>query len=122
MPQQRTTMMEPPIEVLMDKVGSKFGLVALAAMRGRQINSYYNQLGQGVGTLIPPQVASVARKPLSIAFEEIAADKIVPVWDAEKGSDAHEDASGDLSLSASDGGSVSEEAEGAVDGPADDAS
>jgi DNA-directed RNA polymerase subunit omega len=26
---------------------------------------------------VPPQVASTARKPLSIAFEEIAADKIV---------------------------------------------
>jgi len=26
---------------------------------------------------VPPQVSSVARKPLSIAFEEIAADKIV---------------------------------------------
>ena len=30
--------------------------------------------------MVPPQVTSVARKPLSIAFEEIAADKIVPVW------------------------------------------
>ena len=27
--------------------------------------------------MIPPQVSSVARKPLSIAFEEISADKIV---------------------------------------------
>ena len=27
--------------------------------------------------MIPPQVTSVARKPLSIAFEEIAVDKIV---------------------------------------------
>ena len=26
--------------------------------------------------MVPPQVSSVARKPLSIAFEEIAADKI----------------------------------------------
>ena len=29
--------------------------------------------------MVPPQVSSVARKPLSIAFEEIAADKIVKV-------------------------------------------
>jgi DNA-directed RNA polymerase subunit K/omega len=29
--------------------------------------------------MVPPQVTSVARKPLSIAFEEIAADKIVAV-------------------------------------------
>jgi DNA-directed RNA polymerase subunit omega len=27
--------------------------------------------------MVPPQVSSVARKPLSIGFEEIAADKIV---------------------------------------------
>ncbi len=75
-------MMDPPIEVLMEKVGSKFGLVALAAKRGRQINSYYNQLGEGLGAIVPPQVTSVARKPLSIAFEEVAADKIVPVWES----------------------------------------
>ena len=36
-----------------------------------------NQLGDGLGHMIPPQVSSVARKPLSIAFEEIAQDKIV---------------------------------------------
>ncbi len=29
--------------------------------------------------MIPPQVSSTARKPLSIAFEEIAVDKIVKV-------------------------------------------
>jgi DNA-directed RNA polymerase subunit omega len=29
--------------------------------------------------MVPPQVSSVARKPLSIAFEEIAADKIVKI-------------------------------------------
>ncbi|CAB5023318.1 unannotated protein [freshwater metagenome] len=29
--------------------------------------------------MVPPQVSSVARKPLSIAFEEIAADKVVRV-------------------------------------------
>ena len=29
--------------------------------------------------MVPPQVSSVARKPLSIAFEEIAAEKIVKI-------------------------------------------
>jgi DNA-directed RNA polymerase subunit omega len=29
--------------------------------------------------MVPPQVSSVARKPLSIGFEEIAADKIIRV-------------------------------------------
>jgi DNA-directed RNA polymerase subunit omega len=69
--------MNPPIEELLDRVDSKFGLVTLAARRARQVNSYFNQLGEGLGHMIPPQVATSARKPLSIAFEEIAADKIV---------------------------------------------
>src|SRR6185436_17936480 len=73
------TMMNPPIEELLNRVDSKFGLVTLAARRARQINSYFNQLGEGLGHMVPPQVSSVARKPLSIGFEEIAADKIVPI-------------------------------------------
>jgi DNA-directed RNA polymerase subunit omega len=71
------TMMNPPIEELLERVESKFGLVTLAARRARNINAYFNQLGDGLGHMIPPQVSSVARKPLSIGFEEIAADKIV---------------------------------------------
>ncbi len=75
------TMMEPPVENLLGHVDSKFRLVTLAARRARQINSYFNHLGDSMGAMVPPQVTSVARKPLSIAFEEIAADKIefVPV-------------------------------------------
>jgi DNA-directed RNA polymerase subunit omega len=71
------TMINPPIEQLLDTVDSKFTLVTLAARRARNINSYFNQLGDGLGHMIPPQVSSVARKPLSIAFEEIAQHKIV---------------------------------------------
>lgn len=73
------SMMTPKIETLMSKVDSKFKLVTLGSMRARQINAYFGQLGEGLGANIPPQVTSVARKPLSIAFEEIAADKIVAV-------------------------------------------
>jgi DNA-directed RNA polymerase subunit omega len=73
------TMMTPQVEILMEKTGSKFGLCTLAATRARQINAYFGQLGEGLGAMVPPQVTSVARKPLSIAFEEIAADKIVPI-------------------------------------------
>src|SRR5438132_13865642 len=73
------TMMNPKIEDLLDAAGSKFRLVTLGAKRARQINSYFGQLGDGLGTIVPPQVNSVARKPLSIAFEEIAADKIEAV-------------------------------------------
>jgi DNA-directed RNA polymerase subunit omega len=73
---ERATMIHPPIESLLDKVDSKFSLVSLAAKRGRQINSYFSQLSEGLGAIVPPQVASVSRKPLSIALEEIAASKI----------------------------------------------
>lgn len=74
------TMISPPIEELLGKVDSKFSLVTLAARRARQVNAYFNQLGADIGTLVPPQVASTARKPLSIAFEEIGADKIQGTW------------------------------------------
>jgi DNA-directed RNA polymerase subunit omega len=73
------TMMYPLTEDLLSRTGSKFRLVILAASRARAINSYFGQLGEGLGSQVPPQVTSVARKPLSIAFEEIAADKIVGV-------------------------------------------
>jgi DNA-directed RNA polymerase subunit omega len=76
MAEPKSTMIDPPIESLLDKTGSKFGLVILASKRARQINSYFNQLGEGLGAIVPPQVTSVARKPLSIALEEIAAGKV----------------------------------------------
>jgi DNA-directed RNA polymerase subunit omega len=34
-------------------------------------------LGEGVGGYVPPQVHSLSRKPLSIAFEEITEEKVV---------------------------------------------
>ena len=76
MSERHASMMEPPVEDLLDRVDSKFTLVSLAAMRGRQINSYFNQLGEGLGSIVPPQVTSVSRKPLSISLEEIAVGKI----------------------------------------------
>jgi len=77
MAERRPSLMEPRIEQLMGKVDSKFTLVTLAAMRAREINDYYNQLGEGLGRIVPPQVTSVSRKPLSIALEEVASGKIV---------------------------------------------
>ena len=76
MAEPRSTMIEPPIETLLETVDSKFTLVTLASKRARQINSYFNQLGEGLGAIVPPQVTSVARKPLSIALEEVAAGKV----------------------------------------------
>lgn len=99
MAEPRSTMIDPPIETLLDTVDSKFTLVTLASKRARQINSYFNQLGEGLGAIVPPQVTSVARKPLSIALEEIAAGKVkagrlaeVPESAAEAGEDQDPDA------------------------------
>jgi DNA-directed RNA polymerase subunit omega len=78
MAEPRSTMIDPPIEILLEKTMSKFTLVTLSSKRARQINSYFNQLGEGLGAIVPPQVTSVARKPLSIALEEIAAGKVRP--------------------------------------------
>src|SRR5271170_2865046 len=77
MAQGRNTLMDPPIEDLLDKVDSKFTLVALGSMRARQVNAYYNSLGEGLGRVVPPQVTSVSGKPVSIAFAEIAESKAV---------------------------------------------
>ncbi len=89
---QHDTMMNPPIEGLLTRADSKFRLVTLGAKRARQINSYFGQLGDGQGTIVPPQVTSVARKPLSIAFEEISADKIEAVDLPEESDEAEGDA------------------------------
>ncbi|GMU79549.1 MAG: hypothetical protein AMXMBFR46_23390 [Acidimicrobiia bacterium] len=76
MAERRASLMEPRMEELLERVGSKFTLVTLASMRAREINDYYNQLGEGLGKIVPPQVTSVSRKPLSISLEEIQAGKI----------------------------------------------
>ena len=70
-------MLEPPIGELIEKAGTRFALVLLAARRAREINNYFNQLGEGFGSYVPPQIHSLSRKPISVAFEEIAADKVV---------------------------------------------
>jgi len=106
LPQRRSTLMDPPVEDLLDKVDSKFTLVALSAKRARQINSYYNQLGEGLGFVVPPQVTSVSGKPLTIAFEEVAAGKatyhrIDPIEEGEEGVEGTEgDAAGGPELTA----------------------
>src|SRR5258707_10443162 len=79
MAERRTSLMTPRMESLLERVGSKFTLVTLAAMRAREINDYYNQLGEGLGKIVPPQVTSVSRKPLTISLEEIEAGKIEAV-------------------------------------------
>ena len=78
------SMVNPAIEGLLETADSKFRLVTVSAKRARQINSYFGQLGEGLGASIPPQVTSTSRKPLSIAFEELAAGKIEAIEPPEE--------------------------------------
>ena len=78
------SLVNPAIEGLLETAESKFRLVTVSAKRARQINSYFGQLGEGLGSSIPPQVTSTSRKPLSFAFEELAAGKIQPIEPPEE--------------------------------------
>ena len=98
------TMMTPAIEDLLERTESKFVLVTLAAMRGREITNYLGQLGGGIGAAVPPQVISTSSKPLSIALEEIVAGKIEAV---EIGTDAGDGDDELLAEEAGDGAHLS---------------
>lgn len=114
MAEPRSTMIEPPIEELLNKVESKFTLVTLSAKRARQINAYFNQLGEGLGAVVPPQVTSLARKPLSIAMEEIAAGKVragAPEHDGSNDSESEAAPVAEFEVLAA----LADEAEGSVD-------
>jgi DNA-directed RNA polymerase subunit omega len=65
----------PPIDELLDRVSSKYALVIYAAKRARQINDYYNQLGDGILEYVGPLVEpGLQEKPLSLALREIHGD------------------------------------------------
>ncbi|WP_413247757.1 DNA-directed RNA polymerase subunit omega [Rhodococcus sp. Z13] len=65
----------PPIDELLERASSKYALVIYAAKRARQINDYYNQLGDGILEYVGPLVEpGLQEKPLSIAMREIHAD------------------------------------------------
>jgi DNA-directed RNA polymerase subunit omega len=65
----------PPIDDLLDRASSKYALVIYAAKRARQINDYYNQLGDGILEYVGPLVEpGLQEKPLSIAMREIHGD------------------------------------------------
>ncbi len=85
-------MMEPPIEDLISRLDhGKYELITVASKRARDINAYYHELGAGTRGYIPPQVMSQG-KPLSIAFEEIAQDKLVAAVSSESADDGEPDA------------------------------
>lgn len=53
--------MKPSLDVLMDKVDSKYTMVVAAAKRARQLTDG-----------APPAVESKSKKPVTIALEELA--------------------------------------------------
>eukprot|EP01133_Synstelium_polycarpum_P024927 gene24927-29919_t len=58
----------PPIDELLERTSSKYALVIYSAKRARQINDYYNQLGDGILEYVGPLVEpGLQEKPLSIA-------------------------------------------------------
>ena len=65
----------PPIDELLQRTSSKYGLVIFAAKRARQINAYYSQLSEGLLEYVGPLVDTAPQeKPLSIALREINGD------------------------------------------------
>ena len=65
----------PPIDELLTRSDSKYKLVLFAAKRARQINDYYNQLGDGILEYVGPLVEPLPQeKPLSVAMREIHSD------------------------------------------------
>lgn len=76
-------MIEPRIDDLRKHVDSSYSLVIIAAKRARQINSYHQQIGEGLGfdDAPPPLIQSPSRNFVTMALEEIAAGKIAYAYD-----------------------------------------
>ena len=65
----------PPIDELFERASSKYALVIFAAKRARQINSYYNQIEEGILEYVGPLVdPGLHEKPLTIALRELHSD------------------------------------------------
>lgn len=72
-------MDRPRIDELLAHVGgSRYALTIVAAKRARQINNYYNSLGEGLldEDFPPPLVTTRSKNILTISLEEIAEGKI----------------------------------------------
>jgi DNA-directed RNA polymerase subunit omega len=68
---------DPPIDELLEHVDSKCALVIYGAKRARQINTYNQQLQDGLLEFVGPLVPSTPEeKSLSIALREINAGQL----------------------------------------------
>ena len=66
-------MIHPRIDELLDNVDSRYALVIVAAKRARQINNYYQQLGEGTfEDFPPPLVESRSKNYLTMSLEEVS--------------------------------------------------
>lgn len=74
--EEKQTMITPKIENLLDHTENKFTLVIEAAKRARQITNFQKRLGEGIGGVAPMRLEDISKKPLTVAFEEIAEGKI----------------------------------------------
>jgi DNA-directed RNA polymerase subunit omega len=73
----------PPIDELLEKVDSKYALVIYGSKRARQINSYYEALGEGHFENVGPLVeADSTDKPLSVALREINQNGLLELGDS----------------------------------------
>jgi DNA-directed RNA polymerase subunit omega len=71
-------VIHPKIDDLSEIVNSKYALVIIAAKRARELNDYHHQLG-GEGPLAditPPMVESRSKNYLTMALEEVAANRL----------------------------------------------
>ncbi len=74
--EEKDSMVNPKLEDLLGHVDNKFTLVVEAAKRARQITNFQKRLGEGVGGVAPIKLEDLSKKPLTVAFEEIAEGKI----------------------------------------------
>ena len=73
----KTPVISPRIDDLLEHVDSNYASVIVAAKRARQINSYYQNLGEGsFDEFPPPMVDTGSKNYLTIALEEVAAGKL----------------------------------------------
>ena len=72
-------MIKPRLDKLLAEGGvdSSYAAVLVAAKRARQINSYYQSLGEGAfEEHVPPMVETGSKNYLKISLDEITAGKI----------------------------------------------
>ena len=74
--ENKSSMVEPKIEKLLEHSENKFTLVIESAKRARQIINFQKRLGEGLGGVAPMRLDDISRKPVSVALQEIAEGKI----------------------------------------------